>query len=75
MLLQGAWVKNKMAHTVKDPCPRTAFSVSNRNKTTGEGEGENFSMLTHATVRGMGKNMNSAGNPSPLCGLNPSSFF
>ena len=58
-------IKNKMAYTAKDPHPPTAFSVPNRNKKfevgrrrreEEEGEGEKFSLKTHATTRGVGKN-------------------
>ena len=54
-----------MAYTAKDPCPPpTAFLYLRETKSWwceekgGEGRGgeEKVSMLTHATVRGVGKN-------------------
>ena len=57
---------NKMAYTAKDPCPPTAFSVRKRSKKVGyrkekkekkKEKGKKFSMLTHATASGVGKNM------------------
>ena len=59
---------NKMAYTGKDQCPPTAFSVPKRNKKLGgvkeekkekeeEKKKRKISLLTHATARGMGKNV------------------
>ena len=54
-----------MAYTAKDPSPPTAFSVPNRNvmylRETNiwrcEEREEKVSLLTHATARGVGKNL------------------
>ena len=52
---------NKIAYTAKDPRPPTVFSVPNRNKKLEVGrrrrEEEKVSLKTHATARGVGKNM------------------
>ena len=52
---------NKMAYTAKDPPPPQRFLYLRKTKSwwceeEGGGE-EKVSMLTHATVRGMGKNI------------------
>ena len=52
--------RNKMAYIAKDPRPPWHFLYLRETKSerSGEGEdGEKVSLKTHATARGMGKNV------------------
>ena len=63
-------VKKQDCITAKDPCPPMAFSVPKRKKIwwcEEEEEGKKVSLKTHATARGVGKDVKS--------GLGPFFFF